>query len=107
MAVGAIICAIRAADLPKVGRREPIRVRVRPVLRGRPGRLLLAVSAFELGNIAATLLILRATELLTPGHGKDSAVQLAHALYTAYNIAATAISIPAATAAIAAAPSRC
>ncbi len=48
-----------------------------------------------MGNIAATLLILRATELLTPGHGKNTAAQLALALYTTYNIAATVVSIPA------------
>lgn len=95
MAVGAIVYAIRAADLPKVSEKRPIRFQVRPVLRGELGRLLGAVAAFELGNIAATLLILRATDLLEPGHGTDDAAQLALALYTAYNIAATAISVPA------------
>jgi MFS family permease len=95
LAVGAILYAIRAAKLPKVRERQPIRIQVRPVLTGKLGRLVVAVSAFELGNIAATLLILRATELLTAGHGKDNAAQLALALYTAYNIAATAISVPA------------
>ncbi|HEX7298886.1 MAG TPA: MFS transporter [Solirubrobacteraceae bacterium] len=95
LAVGAILYAIRAAKLPKVAERQPIRFQVRPLIKGRLGRLLLAVSAFELGNIAATLLILRATDLLTPGHGKDAAAQLALALYTAYNLAATLISIPA------------
>lgn len=64
-------------------------------MRGELGRLLGAVSAFELGNIAATLLILRATELLAPGRGADSAAQLALALYTAYNLAATLVSVPA------------
>lgn len=64
-------------------------------MRGELGGLLRAVAAFELGNIAATLLILRATELLTPGHGTGSAAQLALALYTTYNIAATLISVPA------------
>jgi len=95
MAVGAILYAIRAAKLPRTGERQPIRVQVRPVLHGDLGRLLGAVAAFEMGNIAATLLILRASELLTPGHGKNTAAQLALALYTAYNIAATVISIPA------------
>jgi len=57
--------------------------------------LLGAISAFELGNIAATLLILRATELLEPGRSTDHAAQLALALYTAYNLAATLISVPA------------
>ena len=43
------------------------------------------VSAFEVGNVAATLLILRATQLLTPAHGYNTAVTLGLALYTAYN----------------------
>ena len=49
--------------------RQPLRLRVRPVLVGRLGRLMVGVSAFEFGNVAATLLILRATELLAPGRG--------------------------------------
>ena len=95
LAVGAIVYAIRAAKLPKTRERQPIRIQVRPVLQGELGRLLGAVGAFELGNIAATLLILRATDLLEPEHGSDVAAQLALALYTAYNIAATSISVPA------------
>ncbi|MCA1680713.1 MAG: MFS transporter [Actinobacteria bacterium] len=95
LAVGAIVYAIRAAKLPRIKERQPIRIQVRPVLHGELGRLLGAVAAFELGNIAATLLILRATELLTPGHSTETAAQLALALYTTYNVAATLISIPA------------
>ena len=95
LAVGAIVYAIRAAKLPRIAQRQPIRIQVRPVLRGELGRLLGAVGAFELGNIAATLLILRATEQLSPGRGIDEAAQLALALYTAYNLAATLVSIPA------------
>jgi MFS family permease len=53
------------------------------------------IGAFELGNLAATLLILRATELMTPGHGTDAAAQIALALYTAYNVAVTLVSFPA------------
>jgi MFS family permease len=68
---------------------------VRPVLRGGLGRILGAVSLFELANVAATLLILRATELLEPGRGHDRAVQIALVLYIAYNAAATLASIPA------------
>ncbi|GIU94410.1 MAG: MFS transporter [Gaiellaceae bacterium] len=94
LAVGAILLAVREA--PRGGRRahEPFRVRVRPVLRGRLGQLFVAVGAFEVGNVAATLLVLRATELLTPGRGEDSAVQIAIALYVAYNVAATLASLP-------------
>ena len=54
-----------------------------------------ASAAFEFGNVAATLLILRATELLTPGRSHTSAAQLALVLYAAYNLAATLASIPA------------
>jgi MFS family permease len=99
LAAAAILYAIRKA--PTVERREraPIRLRIRPVLRGRLGRLLAATAAFELGNIAATLLILRATELLTPGHGTKTATTLALLLYTGYNVAATLASIPAGRAA--------
>jgi MFS family permease len=68
---------------------------VRPVLRGELGRLMIGIGAFELGNIAATLLILRATDLLTPGHGHDSAVQIALLLYAGYNLAATIASVSA------------
>jgi MFS family permease len=55
-----------------------------------------AVAAFEVGNVAATLLILRASDLLTPGHGAKTATTIALGLYTAYNVAATIASIPAA-----------
>lgn len=55
----------------------------------------MAIGAFEFGNLAATLMILRATELLSPGRSHQSAVQLALALYTAYNVAAAVASIPA------------
>jgi MFS family permease len=95
LAAAAIVYAIRQTPRPTTRASEPIRLRVRPVLQGRLRTLMIGIGAFELGNIAATLLILRATELLTPEHGKDSAVQIGLALYTAYNVAATVISIPA------------
>jgi MFS family permease len=56
---------------------------------------MVGVSAFEFGNVAATLLILRATELLAPGRDQDRATQLALGLYVAYNVAATVASVPA------------
>lgn len=94
-AVLAIIYAVR--HMPRLARRERqrIRLRVRPVLHGRLGALLLAIGAFEFGNIAATLLILRATQLLEPGRGLQSATQIALVLYAGYNLAATLASIPA------------
>jgi MFS family permease len=95
LATVAIVYAIRR--LPKLERRErqPIRLQVRPVIQAGLGRLMLAVSAFELGNVAATLLILRATELLTPSEGADGATSTALFLYIGYNVAATLTSIPA------------
>jgi MFS family permease len=94
LAAVAIVLAIRWA--PKLGVRERrlLKIQVRPVLRGGLGRLFVGVGTFEFGNAAATLLILRATELLEPGHGQDRAVQLALLLYAGYNLAATLISIP-------------
>jgi MFS family permease len=95
LAAAAIFVAIKAAPRLERHERPPLRLRIRPVLRGELGRLLLAVSAFELGNAAATLLILRATDLLTPGRGHDSAVKVALVLYAGYNLAATLASVPA------------
>jgi MFS family permease len=95
LAALAIVYAIRR--LPRVSSRErqPIRLRFRPVLRGRLGRVLLGVAAFELGNVATTLLILRATELLSSSRGPDQATQLALGLYLTYNVAGTFVSVPA------------
>jgi MFS family permease len=55
----------------------------------------LAFTLFEVGNVAATLLILRATDLLADSRGIDRATQLAIGLYVVYNIAATVASFPA------------
>jgi MFS family permease len=53
-------------------------------------RVLAAPTLFELGNIAATLLILRATELLhAGGRSVAAATSLAVVLYAAHNVAAT------------------
>jgi MFS family permease len=95
LAALAIFVAVRSARRLERHKRPPLRIHIRPVLHGRLGRLLGAVTAFELANAAATLLILRATELLTPSHGHDSAVRLAVVLYAVYNAAAMVISVPA------------
>lgn len=90
----AIVYAIRHAPRAEVRERTPIRLRIRPVLATEGLRRLFGgISAFELGNAAATLLILRATELLGPRHGDDTAVTIALALYVAYNVAATVTSL--------------
>lgn len=95
LAVAAILYAIRHTAAPAEHEHRPIRLHVRPVLQGGLGRLMAGISIFELGNVAATLLILRATDLLTPGHGTDEAAQIAIALYVVYNLAATLTSVPA------------
>jgi MFS family permease len=95
LAAVAILYAIRHTTTPTVREHRPIRLQVRPVLQGRLGRLMAGVAAFEVGNCAATLLILRATELFDPGRSHDQAVQLAVGLYVVYNLAATLISVPA------------
>ena len=94
LAVVAIVIAIRSAPTLHERERRPLRVQVRPVLRGGLGRLFIGVGAFEFGNAAATLLILRATDLLEPGRGHDEAVEVALLLYAGYNMAAALASIP-------------
>ncbi|SMD25196.1 MFS transporter [Kibdelosporangium aridum] len=95
LAAAAIVYAIRRTKAPKVAQRRELRFRVRPVLRGQLGRVMAGFTAFEVGNVAATLLILRATDLLAPGHGVDTATQIAIGLYVVYNMAATVVSFPA------------
>ena len=95
LAALAIVYAIRHIARPTARERQPFRIKLRPVLRGQLGRLMLGVGAFELGNVAATLLILRATQLLAPALGQKGATQLALTLYIGYNVAATVASLPA------------
>lgn len=95
LAAFAIVYAIRQARLPEVTARKKLRFRIRPVLRGQLGRVMAGFIAFEVGNVAATLLILRAIDVLAPGHGIDVATQLAITLYVVYNVAATVASFPA------------
>ena len=92
LAAVAIVVAVRLA--PKLTQRErrPIKIRVRPVLHGQIGRLMFGITAFELGNVAATFLILRTTDLIAPGHAYSRTAIL---LYAGYNLAATLIAIPA------------
>ncbi len=95
LAAAAIVYAIRRMQRLLPRERPPLRLRVRPVLRGRLGAVMTAVAAFEAGNVAATLLILRATELFTPVRGLEGATTVALLLYTGYNVAATLASVPA------------
>lgn len=57
-------------------------------------RLLLPIACFELGNVAATLLILRATGLLSAGSGTAAtATSLAIVLYATHNAVAAGTSL--------------
>jgi MFS family permease len=92
LAAVAIVIAVRLAPTLTQRERRPIKIRVRPVLHGRLGRLMFGITAFELGNVAATFLILRTTSLIAPGHAYSRTAIL---LYAGYNLAATLIAIPA------------
>ncbi|HYY08982.1 MAG TPA: MFS transporter, partial [Actinomycetota bacterium] len=89
LAAVAIAYGARQVRRASVRERRPIRLQVRPVLRGGLGLLFLGMGAFEFGNAAATLLILRATELLTPSYGGHRAAEIALLLYVGYNAAGT------------------
>ena len=94
LAAAAIAYAVRHLARPAARQVAPVRIVVRPLLRGPLGGLLVAIALFEAGNVAATLLILRTTEALGPSAG-DAATTIAIALYTGYNIAGTVASVPA------------
>jgi MFS family permease len=95
LAALAILYAIR--HLPRATSRErtPLRIIVRPLLKGRLGQILVGVSFFEVANVTTTLLILRATQQLIPSLGVQAATEVAIGLYTGYNAAATIASLPA------------
>jgi MFS family permease len=96
LAAVAIVYAIRHTGTPTRREKTPIRLKVRPVLAAAGTRRLFAgIGLFEIANIAATLMILRATELLEPEHGHDAAAQIALALYVGYNATATVTSLAA------------
>ncbi len=94
LAAVAIAYAIRAAPQARTAERAPLRLKVRPLLGGPLGRLMIGVSTFELGNLAATIMILRATQLPLPARRAVAATTTALLLYTGYNVAAAA-SVPA------------
>jgi hypothetical protein len=94
LAAAAIVYTIRHTAVPHKRDRMPSASEYGHCCAATLGRLMAAVAAFEAGNVAATLLILRATELLTPGHGIKTATTLTLALYILYNLAATIASLP-------------
>ena len=94
LAAAAIYYAARHVARARTREHRPIRLQVRPVLKGSLGRLFIGMGAFEFGNAAATLMILRASELLTPSHGEHAAAQIALLLYVGYNASGTLASLP-------------
>jgi MFS family permease len=94
-AAAAIVFAAREA----AGHVDPIRRRVGLELGAlrEAGivRALAPVTLFELGNCAATLLILRATELLHGGRSASDAAAAAVLLYAGHNLVASTSALPA------------
>lgn len=95
LAALSILYGIR--HIPRATKRDrvPLKITVRPLLHGRLGQVLVGVSLFETANVATTLLILRATQLLSPSLGVTTATEVAIGLYAGYNAAATVASLPA------------
>lgn len=96
LAAAAIVIAAREArrTLQRSPERHPMRLRLGELRSAGLLRTLGPVAAFELGNVATTLLILRATDLLR-GTGMDAtaATSLAILLYVGHNVAATSVSL--------------
>ncbi|PZF86075.1 MFS transporter [Jiangella anatolica] len=96
-AAGAIIVTVREARRrPAPASTGPARRRFEfaALRRAGMGRALVPVAAFELGNIATTLLILRATDLLTDnGRSVTAATSLAVLLYAGHNLVAAAAAL--------------
>ncbi|MBE3568302.1 MAG: MFS transporter [Thermogemmatispora sp.] len=97
LAALSILFALRF--LPPVTRfkRAPFSLNIRPLLekRLRLRQVLLGVGLFEASNVAAPLLILQATQILTPGLGLQVATQVGLILYLGYNVIAALASLPA------------
>jgi MFS family permease len=95
MAALAIAYAIRSIPRPMKREHQPLRLQLGSVLRGGLGRLMLGVTAFEAGNAAATLLILRASVVLGSASSPAAGTRLGIALYVVYNTVAALASFPA------------
>lgn len=91
LAVAAMAYAI--AQIPHSDRlHTKLQLQFRAAFSGLRG-LFLSIGAFEVGNVAATLLILRATELLDEHWSTARATTTALMLYVLYNTAATLASL--------------
>ena len=95
--LAAISITLAAREARRAIRQTPVRrtlqLQLRPLRRAGLGRVLVPIACFELGNVATTLLILRATGLLSSG-GRDiaAATSVAILLYAAHNAMAAAAS---------------
>jgi MFS family permease len=91
----AILVATRTATRGGTGLRRRIRLELGALGEAGILRALAPVTLFELGNCAATLLILRATRLLGEGRSTTEAAAVAVLLFAAHNLVASALSYPA------------
>jgi MFS family permease len=83
----------RRAVLSPVGRRT-LALNLRELRAARFARTLTPIALFELGNVATTLLLLRATDLLRDGgRSITAATSVAILLYVGHNAAASACSL--------------
>jgi MFS family permease len=91
-AVAIIVAAREAGRRAVAGTRRRLRLQIGALRRAGLVRPLLPIAAFELGNVATTLLILRATQLLTGGgRSVTAATSLAILLYAAHNAVAALV----------------
>lgn len=100
--LAAVAITVAAAQVAKAPRETAaaaatghrLRARLRALRKAGLGRPLVPVALFELGNVATTLLILRATDLLHAG-GRDltRATTVAILIYAAHNVVATLSSL--------------
>jgi MFS family permease len=95
LAAVAILVAARETRGRGVHVRRRVRLELGALREAGILRALAPVTLFELGNCAATLLILRATGLLDSGRSVTDAAALAVLLFAAHNLVASALSYPA------------
>jgi len=95
-AIAAVTITIAAREARRQGgfRRRDFGLHLGSLRSAGLFRALLPIAMFELGNVATTLLILRATQLLTTG-GRSfaSAASLAILLYAGHNASASAVAL--------------
>lgn len=89
---------IAFAGLVREKRTVPAAIKLWKTVRALPGafrRFLSGVGVFGMGNFARTLMILAATDLLSPTRGITRAAEIAALLYAGHNVVYAAFSYPA------------